>query len=317
MIGAKFARSILPDVPALNAHLARPAFERIHGRRPLPPSCVEASINDYVFDRMTRRKWTDIERQCVDKIDSKTIVNALCPNLSTIPIEDVIEVRQSLSLDQLILALKAHAGKPFVAKPAHSSGSILYLSRKNEAEDYRKLLIASKRDYFKRLRERQYHGLPKRIVIEREIPALEDYKFVCVKGIPLLCQIDRGPGGRDFRRVFQVPDFKPLNEYDGIVAPEDFSLPPQETRQAMLSHARALSRVSEYARIDFFWTGSDLYFGEITLTPGASLGRAPGEETHSVYSNILMTRIRDRAGRSEVTPENQAVALRAFDKSIG
>ena len=289
MIGAKFVRSVLPDFPVINAHLARPAFEKVHGRKPLPPSSGDALINDYVFDRMTRRKWTAIERQCADKIDAKAIAKALCPNLATIAVEGIIEVSRNLTVDALIRSLHPYCGKQFVAKPAHSSGSILYLSRSNPTEEYKILLEGSKRDYFTRLRERQYHGLRKRIVIEREMPAVEDYKFACVKGVPLLCQIDRGPCGRDFRRVFKVPTFEPLNEYDGIPAPADFSLPPQEVRQAMLTHARALSRVSDYARIDFFWTGSDLYFGEITLTPGASLGQAPGRETHAAYSNILMT----------------------------
>lgn len=315
MIGAKFAKSILPDLPALNAHLASPAFERIHGRRPLPPTAEQASINDYVFDRMTRRRWTDIERRCVDKIESKSIVKALCPSLPTIPAEDVIDVRRGLTVDQLVRTLQRFAGKPFVAKPSHSSGTILYMSKTNDFASYKHFLNSAKRDYFTKLRERQYHGLSKRIVVEREISALEDYKFVCVKGVPLLCQIDRGPGGRDFRRVFQVPGFKPLNEHDGIIAPRDFCLPPPEVRQAMIAHARALSRISDYARIDFFWTGSELFFGEITLTPGASLGRAPGSETHTAYSNILMTRLRDKESRSGVFPEDQDLMRMPVGKS--
>ncbi len=297
---ARDVEAPIPMTRAFNHMIAGAVFERKFRRWPLPADDVRSLINDVIFNRMIDPQWTALQRAFVDKETAKHEARRLCPGLHVpetllvIPIEDVG------SADDLFGLLAPFIGTDAIAKPAHASGAATFLRDLAGPADVRLLYDLASADYASILREMQYWNLPKKIIVEAMVPtptaaSPDDYKFHCVHGEPLLCQVDHGRFGRTWNRLFRVPGFAPMHAGDGLHAPHGFALAAPDRRAAMIDAARALSGPFEFVRVDLYDGTDGVYFGELTFTPAASLGIAPSSagdheesETHRVYSRIMM-----------------------------
>ncbi|GAA4043009.1 hypothetical protein GCM10022281_25240 [Sphingomonas rosea] len=286
--------------PAANRAAVVPAFAEKFGRPPLPPEDPRALLNDLVFARMIDPDWSPLARAMVDKVSAKEEAVRLCPGLRTAPTVAVIAMDGVDSPLALFDRLRPFAGRDLVAKPAQASGGIVFLRGLKRPANVATLHALATHDYAGVMREMQYAGLPRRVIVETLIPTRDgqppdDLKFHCIGGEPIWCQVDHARFGGAWSRIFGVPEFAPMDPDDGLVMPAGMSLPSAERRAAMVAAARALSAPFDYVRVDLYDGLDGIVFGELTFTPAASLGIAPSAlgshretETHRRFSRALM-----------------------------
>lgn len=281
-----------------------PVFAERFGRLPLSPYDPAASINDLIFMRSIEPQWSALERTLVDKSTAKAQVAILCPSLRIPHTLATIAMDTVRSPAELFDLLAPFVGTDAIAKPAQASGGVLFLRAVTTPHDVAELYGLATRDYSMVMREMQYAGLPRRIIVETLVPTIsgtppDDFKVHCIRGEPLLCQVDHARFGSRWSRVLRLPDFEPLDRTDGLTPPASLVMPATDRVAAMIATARALAASFVYARIDLYNGVDGVYFGEVTFTPAGSLGIAPSAagchretETHRIYSRTLMDAFR-------------------------
>ncbi|WP_338501283.1 ATP-grasp fold amidoligase family protein [Sphingomonas kaistensis] len=292
---------------AANHAAIAPMFAQKFGRQPLPSTDPEATINDLIFARMIDPEWTALERRLVDKITAKEEAARLCPDLRVAATLATIDMAGVASPADLFDRLRGFIGTDAIAKPSQASGGTVFLRHVAGPADLAALHALATTDYAAVMREMQYAGLPRRVIVEALIPTADglppdDYKFHCINGEPLLCQIDHARFGSPWGRIFRMPDFEPMDGDDGLDWPDSLQRPALQQIAAMIAAARTLSKPFDYVRVDLYNGLDGIYFGELTFTPSASLGIAPSKHgshrvspTHRLFSRILMDALNTNA----------------------
>lgn len=146
-------------------------------------------------------------------------------------------------------------------------------------------------DYWKLLAETQYEGIPKRIICEEYIESengLEDYKVYCFHGKPMFFMLCVGRRYGKPSYFYYDTDWN-LMYISKHYAPGDqvgpHPRPPQ--LEKMVEYARELSKPFEYVRVDFYDTGSEVYFGEFTFTPFGGLDNDKSQEGLDMLGDML------------------------------
>lgn len=167
----------------------------------------------------------------------------------------------------------------FVLKCNHNSGTGMCICKDKSKLDIEKvkkeLRKGLKEDYYLKFREWPYKDVPKRIIAEQYLSndeksdELSDYKVLCFNGEPKLIEIHRGRFSghhtQDFYDVnwnkteFEQPE-DPLS--DEIMKKPVFA-------DKMLELSRTLAENIPHVRIDWYYTGGKLLFGEITFFDGS------------------------------------------------
>lgn len=299
-MSARVAAAPFPMTRAFNHVIAGAHFARRFRRWPLPAHDPRALINDVIFDRMIDPDWSVLQRAFVDKETAKAEAQRLAPGIAAPTTLAIIPIEAVASVAHLFDLLRPFIGTAAIAKPAHASGAVTFLRDLAGPADLAALYGLATADYASILREMQYRGLPRKIIVEAMIPTPvagppDDYKFHCIHGEPLVCQIDHGRFGRSWNRLYRVPDFAPMHDGDGLHAPAGFVMAAPDRLATMVAAARALSAPFAFVRVDLYDGSDAVYFGELTFTPAAALGIAPSaagdheeSETHRIYSRILM-----------------------------
>lgn len=172
----------------------------------------------------------------------------------------------------------------FVVKATHGSGWNIIVEDK-EAIDIDQIKAQCKQwlaaRYSSNLRETHYDEIKPRIIIEAFIlddvyGVPLDFKFFCFNGKAHFVQVDAGRYVTHTRNIYdmsweEMPFVFGFPRGEIIAKPEKFD--------KMIEIAEQLSGDFDYCRIDLYCQNDDrLFFGEITLTPEAGLGRfSPGE----------------------------------------
>lgn len=141
--------------------------------------------------------------------------------------------------------------------------------------------------------EVQYRDIPKRIVVEKYIDdgfggAPLDYKVYCFHGVAkfLFVCVGREKGKPKFYYFDRDWRLAPLSK-DSIDAPKGFSLPRPKHLEEIFHYAEVLSQPFPFVRVDFFDTPEQLYFGELTFTPGGGLDFERLPETQIILGDLL------------------------------
>lgn len=184
-------------------------------------------------------------------------------------------------------------GQPWVMKASHGSSMVLVCGRSGlvtraDARRHARCWLAT--DYALQYWEWQYYRLPRRVMFEEllgggpEVPS--DYKFYVFNQHVRLVSVDQGR----FRRHtldFLRPDWTLI---ESEVGPHPrASLPPRKPAQLqeMIRIAETLACESDFLRVDLYEVGGEIYFGELTSTPGAGCiyfeDRALDEEIGSYW----------------------------------
>lgn len=172
----------------------------------------------------------------------------------------------------------------FVVKPSHASGRVEIVTDKRSLD--RAALIARCRNwlatnYYWCNLEWGYKHITPRILVEEFIDdgsgqAPRDFKFFVFGGVVAMIQVDtnRFTG---HRRSLYDRDWNPLPvRYTYEPIGEQVARPPHFAE--LCAAAEALGQGVDFLRADFYDTDAQIYFGEITMAPGAAMERfSPGE----------------------------------------
>jgi hypothetical protein len=259
---------LVPNSPLGNRLIALPLFRRHIGRWPLRPECDGADFNDFVFERMVRNGWSDLERRCTDKELAKAEAKRLCPGVR---ISETVEVFR-VSAPDAQARLTGCAGRSLVAKPTHSAGFVLWMSERPSPAETVRFLAGAAGDHFLKYRESQYAGLEKKILLEEQLPGGigdRDYKVSCAWGEPFCCEVVTGRRTHKQISFFSVPDF--VLQQGGVAGCPRGSCGPPANLELILACCRELSQPFSFVRVDVYSDGTDVWFGEFTFTPGGAM----------------------------------------------
>ena len=268
-------RLAAPDVYTVNHLLARPHFVAGHGRPPRSAQAKDATLNDYVFERMLRGRWSALERLCVDKQHAKAIAATLA-GVQAPPTLTVLSLFDHPSLARIEQWLRPFVGQRAVLKPTHSSGRVMFLDQTLDREALADFVEFSRRSLFQKCRETQYRGLEKKLIVEANIhdpgAPMVDYKFLCSRGEILCCDVHIDRFSDRTCALCGVPDLEILDV--GYVGDKPaVAVDKPQTLPAMIAAAQALSAPFDFVRVDLYSARDQVYFGEFTFSPCA--GCAP------------------------------------------
>lgn len=281
---------ITPNFYALNYAIAAAGFLNGNKRLPRNVSSNTATINDFIFDRMVRNRWNNLEKICVDKHYVKYIVDGV-GGLKIPKTISVFKIDRHTTVSDILLWIEPFIGCHFVMKPTHSSGRVIFLDKPFDRRNIQEFLRFSKRSYFNMGRETQYYNMEKKIIIEENIcigGELNDYKFFCVRGKAIYLQVDVGRFIDHRRAVFSLPDFKKIDVMYGYDVPEKVEKP--ETLEKMIEIAETISRDIEFVRVDLYSVKGDIYFGEMTFSPCAGSDHISNESWAIDFLNKIKGR---------------------------
>ncbi len=215
---------------------------------------------------------TALHRQCADKVAVRDYVRDC--------MGDGLLAREILVTDDPAdLDPERIPDRRFVAKANHDSGTIL-ICRDRDRFDWaaarEKARQGLARDFSQRYREKQYQGIKPRILVEEFIESddggdLEDFKIFCFHGEPVLVQVDRDRFV-GHRQAFFDPHWRRLPVRRAYPAVEG-AVPRPDQLGEMLDAAATLSRPFPFCRVDLYAAQGRIWFGELTFTPDAGLGR--------------------------------------------
>lgn len=286
----QFIDAVLPHTPRCDAVIHILRFWRANGRLPRQSTDPNATFNDFVLERILTDGWTHMERRCIDKQQAKQVALSLCPAARVSETATVLPLTTSGDLRNAADTLLLRRGRQEVAKPTHSSGSVLFLRLTPDRNEVMAFCKKAARSYYRASRESQYRGLPRKIIIEQDLScgadAPIDYKFFCSLGKVLFCQIDVDRF-TDHRRRLVTPEFEPIDTRFAYDLPK---APPRKPNNfaEMLRIAEDLSRPFPFVRIDLYSIGDAVYFGEFTFAPEGGAGALSNEE----FGISVMTEIR-------------------------
>jgi hypothetical protein len=262
-----------PRSPVTNRLFALSFFQRHHHRFPRNPRSPKATFEDYVFRRMGG-PWTPFHEMCVDKEFAKRMACTMSPTLKTARTAAVMAVEPRTTLEDVGRFLYPFLGKPFVAKPTHTSGGIVFLERPpaEVAKQTLQLFGFARQNYFFSQFEAQYERLARKVLVEeslgREVP--HDYRFYSARGKVFFCQFDQGRFGDHRQALFTVPDHRHIPIPDQFPLPNPLPESPPHWEE-MLQIASDLSKPFDFVRVDLYDIPEGVYFSEFTFTPNASV----------------------------------------------
>jgi len=168
----------------------------------------------------------------------------------------------------------------FVIKATHGSGWNIVVRNKDEIvpEDIvRQCKIWMNQVYETEHRELHYRDIPPTIIIERflfdekhEIPL--DYKLLVFHGTCHFIQVEYGRFAQHTQTIYNTK-WEPQDYTRGYPRGIIDSKRPA-TLDRMIEIAEGLARDIDFCRVDLYSVNDrDVYFGEMTLTPGAGFSR--------------------------------------------
>lgn len=166
--------------------------------------------------------------------------------------------------------------KSFVLKCNHESGFVIICRDKDKLDKtYARIQLATrlKMSFYYRYHEWPYRHVKPRIIAEELLTDENDgepmdYKTHCFGGEPGYIAVFIDRHGSPARGYYSA-DWERLH-FTGTTDPvRELPRPPQLER--MMEIARALAKGLHYCRVDMYAVKDKVYFGEMTLFPGAGL----------------------------------------------
>jgi hypothetical protein len=272
-------KGALPAWRFLDRWLLLPAFVWLNGRLPRNVDQMDACFTDLMFERSATAVWSEMDRRATDKATAPDVACSMSSQVKLARREAVIDVPLNASIADLQILLQPYVGRMLIAKPAHSCGGVLYLHQPPTQQEWEDFQLRAVSDYYDLSRERQYRGLPRRIVVEEVLGGVPngiiDYKFVCIFGKPVFMSFGIGVGAARRRGFFKLPEWRglPFDLHVDIRRAYfsdrfEVDTPRPERLDDMLTIAQDLSAPFPLVRIDLYSLPDGVYFGEFTLTPG-------------------------------------------------
>ena len=141
--------------------------------------------------------------------------------------------------------------------------------------------------------EMQYKSIQPKLIIEEYIEtgndmAPVDYKVYCFHGEPycLLTCTGRESGRPKFYLVDKNWNLLRLNKA-GLEAPDGFVPYKPDGYEKIFDYAKILSKDFPFVRADFYYENGQVYFGELTFSPGNGFDYNRLHSTNVMFGNML------------------------------
>lgn len=181
---------------------------------------------------------------------------------------------------------------PVIIKTNHASGKVFIIKDKS-TENFLEIQISLKyqlrKNFYHSFREKQYKNIQPCIIVEKlmqdengDIP--KDFKVHCFNGKPTYIQVDTGRYVDQKRVIYDVNwNHIDIKWKENIGEEEEKPL----TLEKMVEVAKSLSKRFLYVRVDFYEINGQLYFGELTFTPGAGQQQFESIKIDKLWGNEL------------------------------
>ncbi len=252
-------------------------FVILNGRFPNRP---DGRFNDFLYRLKTGDEiLTPLRRQISDKAEVKSYIANRLGAKAVLPTLAVLTTAQEVSA-------YLPPQYPVAVKPTHSSGR---MRRITSDADWRAATPTIcnwlAHDFFRRSLERNYDGLPKRVIVE---PWLEERFRIegsihCRNGAPKVVSIIERYSKE---RQSYTPDRTPLGISLGFPL-RAFHLTEWDFFDPVLHAATQLSAGLSYIRVDFYTDGSEVIFGELTNLPAGGRGQFFPEGGEKIFSTAF------------------------------
>ena len=167
----------------------------------------------------------------------------------------------------------------FAMKCTHGSGFNIICSDKDQLDQANTLFQLNKwikTDYGLKYFEPHYSKMKPRVIVEKlleeelegSVPV--EYMIHCFHGEPQVIEVGIDVGNNKKKYLTFNCDWEPLPYYkDSLISNEAISKP--ERIEEMIEISSDLSKAFTYVRVDLYSCQNEIYFGELTFTPGACL----------------------------------------------
>ena len=183
----------------------------------------------------------------------------------------------------------------FVLKCTHDSGSVFVCKNKedfNLKEVKKKIKKSLKRNFFYQTREWPYKMVKPKIIIEKYMQEadksdLTDYKLMCFNGkvkCTIVCANRNGKDG--LRKDFYDREWNklPFQKHGKNLEKE---MPKPQNYELMVQLAEKLAKDFKFLRVDLYEISGKIYFGELTLYPGAGIEKFEPSEWDEILGSWL------------------------------
>lgn len=207
----------------------------------------------------------------VDKVDAKEYIKeVLGTDKYIIPTLGIFNSVDEIDLSKL--------PDKFVLKCTHDSGGIVICDGKDKFdwEKGKKVLSKGlKQNYYWTRREWPYKNVKPRIIAEEYKVdesgwQLKDYKVFCFNGEPRFVEVDYDRYVGHKLNVYDL-DWNYIDFYMTSHNDPNVKIGKPEKLQEMLDVAKKLAAGTIFVRVDFYSIYTELYVGELTLTPGSGM----------------------------------------------
>ena len=210
----------------------------------------------------------------VDKVEAKKYVAEIIGNQNVVPTYGIYESVDEIDFDSL--------PNQFVLKCTHDSGGI-FICKDKLLFDKELIKIqlrkSLRKNYYWRNREWPYLNMKPRILAEKYLGELVDYKFYCFNGSPKFLYVSKGLDNHKTANIsfltldWQFAPFK-RNDFASFT-----SLPPKPTMfNEMIRIAKKLSQGIPFVRVDLYQIADIVYFSELTFFPCGGVMHLEPEE---------------------------------------
>lgn len=202
----------------------------------------------------------------VDKWEVRSYIEKVIPEI-LVPSLGVYEEFEEIEFDSL--------PQQFIIKPTHGFGRVIICENKDELN----LLEVNKEikkwlsyNQFFITGEWQYKDIKPRIIIDKLLGNnITDYKFFCFDGEPFAIQIDFDRY-INHKRQMRKTDWS-IMECELAYPSDTRDLEKPKELDRMIDICRLLSQNYDFVRVDLFLIDGNIYFSELTFTPGNGMDR--------------------------------------------
>lgn len=184
----------------------------------------------------------------------------------------------------------------FVLKTTHDSGGVVVVDKRRgyDKDDIIQFLQSHlKKNLYNRTREWPYKGIVHRVIAEEylknsveiidgaEREVLLDYKFYCFNGEPRFLYVgysNMKDGKKHDQLSFFDLNWQRTEFYRSDHEQIPFVVEKPEKLNEMINIARELSRGIPFVRVDLYYVDNNIFFSELTFSPGSGFAEFEPEE---------------------------------------
>lgn len=208
----------------------------------------------------------------VDKIEAKKYVASIIGEEYIIPTYGTWDSVDEIDWDSL--------PNQFVIKVTSDSGGIVVCKDKAKLDIEKakaKLFNGWGKNYYRFNKEYPYKDVKPRILAEKYLMdesgfELKDYKIFCLNGKPTMVQLDFDRFHNHKKNMYS-PEWELLPFSFNYPSHPEIKFERPQKLDEMLEIARKLSKGIPFLRVDLYWTGEQIYFGELTFFPASGMGK--------------------------------------------